>query len=59
MPLRASAKITVIRPAVATASLTRCAPVARWCVEIETAAAENITLAVMAPAMHPRTWTTL
>jgi hypothetical protein len=36
--------------------LIQCAPEARCVVEIETAGVENITLATIAPQMHPRVW---
>ena len=54
---RARAKITRIRPMVATTSDTQCGPEARCLVEIDTAASENITLARIAPPMHPIAWT--
>ncbi len=41
---------------VATTSDTQCGPDARCLVEIEIAASENITLAKMAPPMHPSVW---
>ena len=44
------------RPAVATISAIKCGPVMRCCVLIETAWPPNMTLASMAPAMHPVNW---
>src|SRR5664280_165188 len=41
---------------VATTSETQCVPEARCLVEIEIAAFQNITLARMAPPMHPTVW---
>ena len=40
----------------ATTSDTQCGPEARCLVEIEIAASENITLARIAPPMHPIAW---
>ena len=54
-PLRARAKMTRIRPRVATTSAKKWAGVARWWAEIVTAALENITLATSAPALQPAT----
>ena len=54
--MRARAKITRIRPTVATTSESQCGPIARCLVEMEMAASENITLATTAPPMHPTTW---
>ena len=56
LPVRASEKITNSSPTVATASESRCGPVARWWVEIEITSSENMVLAKAAPAMQPSTW---
>ena len=41
---------------VATTSESQCGPEARCLVEMEMAASENITLARIAPQMHPSVW---
>lgn len=48
--------MTRMRPRVATISDRKCAGVARWWAEIDTAGLENIRLAMIAPALHPATW---
>ena len=48
--------MTRISPSVATISERKWAGVARWWVEIDTAALENIRLATTAPPMQPATW---
>src|ERR1700684_325757 len=55
-PERAKAKMTSIRPTVATTSESQCGPDARCFVEIEMAASENMALATIAPKMHPSVW---
>ena len=55
-PVRARAKMTSSSPAVATISDTKCAPVARWWVEMVTAARLNMMLASVAPDTQPATW---
>ena len=52
----ASEKITRISPAVAITSENRCAGLARWWVEMLTAASENIALAAIAPRVQPAAW---
>ena len=55
-PVRARAKITSTRPAVATTSASRCGQVARSVVLHETAGAANMRFARTAPVMHPTIW---
>jgi hypothetical protein len=54
--VRASEKITRIRPLVAMISAKQCAGVARWCVEMVTALSANMAFAVIAPTTQPPTW---
>ena len=51
--MRARAKITRIRPSVATTSESQWGPVARCFVEMEMAASENITIGHDRPADAP------
>src|SRR5215472_13045463 len=55
-PARASAKITISRPSVATISDRKWPADARCFAEMLTAGPENIRLASTAPPMHPPTW---
>src|SRR5205823_3737259 len=54
--VRASEKITNNSPKVATTSASRWAGLARWWVEMLTAASANIALASTAPSAHPAIW---
>jgi hypothetical protein len=54
--VRASVKMTSIRPAVAMLSENAWAGLARWWVEMLIALKENIAFAVTAPRLQPRTW---
>ena len=49
----ANRNMTSSKPKVAMTSENRCGPEARWCVEIDTAAKENMTLAAIAPLTQP------
>ena len=55
-PDRASAKITRIRPRVATTSDRKCPGELRALADTLTAAPPNIRFAITAPAMQPATW---
>jgi hypothetical protein len=52
-PLRASAKMTSSSPSVAITSASRWEGLARWWLEMLTAARANIAFAAMAPLMQP------